>query len=72
MYVEDYILRLIYEMVRALFKMLFGKDIEEDIFLSYKYEDVYNKLIHWIDNGEINLAENDLVENLKLNDKQYF
>lgn len=75
MYVEkDYILRLIHEIVRALFKMLFGKDIEEekDIFLASKNEDIYNKLTHLIDNGEINLAENSLVENLKLNDKQYF
>lgn len=75
MYVEkDYILRLIHEIVRTLFKLLFGKDIEKekDICFSSENEKIYNKLIDMIDNGEINLAENSLMESLNLNDKQYF
>lgn len=75
MYVEkDYILRLIHEIVRVLFKLLFSKDIEEEkeICLSSKNEEIYNSLIHMIDSGEINLAENCLIHCLNLNDKQYF
>lgn len=75
MYVEkDYVLRLIHEIVRALFKLLFSRDIDEekDICLSSENEEIYNRLIHMIDNGEINSAENSLVYSLNLNDKQYF
>lgn len=75
MYVEkDYVLRLIHEIVRALFKLLFSRDIDEekDICLSSENEEIYNRLIHMIDNGEINLAENSLVYSLNLHDKQYF
>lgn len=75
MYVEkDYILRLIHEIVRTLIKLLFGKDIEEekDIDFSFENEELYKKLIHLIDNGEINSAENSLMEHLNLNDKEYF
>ena len=75
MYVEkDYILRLIHEMVRAFVKLLFGKDIEEekDIHFSSENEEIYNQLICMVDNGEINLAENSLIEHLKLDDKEYF
>lgn len=71
---DDYILRLIHEIIRALFKLLFGKDLEDekDIHLSFENEKTYNELIHMIDNGEIDLAENSLIESLKTNDKQYF
>lgn len=75
MYVEkDYILRLIHEIIRALFKLLFSKDIKEekDICLSSENEEIYNGLIHMINNGEINLAENSLFHCLNSNDKQYF
>lgn len=75
LYVEkDYFLRLIHEIIRALFKLLFSKDIDEekDICLSSENEEIYNSFIHMIDNGEINLAENSLIHCLKLNDKQHF
>lgn len=75
MYVEkDYVLRLIHEIVRALFKLLFSRyiDEEKDICLSSENEEIYNRLIHMINNGEINSAENSLVYGLNLNDKQYF
>lgn len=75
MYVEkDYFLRLIHEIIRALFNLLFSKDIDEveDICLSSENEEIYNSFIHMIDNGEINSAENSLIHCLSLNDKQYF
>lgn len=74
MYVEkDYLLRLVHEIVRALLKLLFSKDIEEEeICLSTVNDEIYNSLIHMIDNGEINLAENRLISCLNLNDNEYF
>lgn len=75
MYVEkDYVLRLIHEIVRTLFKLLFGKEIEEekDRCLSPENEQIYSHLIHMIENGEINSAENSLMNGLNLNDRQYF
>lgn len=72
MYTEkDYLLRLIHEIIRTLFKLLLGKDIEERPALSSENEETYHKLIGMIDYGEINLAENCLMEEMDLNDIQH-
>ena len=71
---KDYILRLIHEIIRMLIKLISGQEIEakQDICFSSENEEVYYKLIRMIDDGEIDLAENILIEKLSLNDKQYF
>lgn len=74
MYVEkDYILRLIHEMIRALAKLLLGKDIDknEDMSLPFEVEEQYKQLIGMVDRGEINSAENILYDHLDLTNMQY-
>lgn len=74
MYFEkDYILHLIHEIIRTLIMLLLGKDMEEEKDLCYitEKEEIYHNLTGMIDNGEINSAENSLIEHLDLNDKQY-
>lgn len=74
MYVEkDYILRMIHEMIRALAKLLLGKDIDknEDMSLPFEIEEQYKQLIGMVDRGEINSAENILYDHLDLTNMQY-
>lgn len=63
MYEQDYIMRLIREMVRALLKFLFQIDIEsptEELFEEHAQKETYHILTGLIDAGEINEAENRL------------
>lgn len=73
MYIEkDYILRLIHEMIRMLLRLLTGKDSasEEDDSFSIENEERYQSLIGMAEKGEINLAEDTLLESLDLTNKQ--
>lgn len=73
MFIQDYIMRLITQMIRALLDLLF--DIETDSPTADLIED-YNARNHlitltdMIDNGEINDAENKLYEALSYDDMQ--
>lgn len=68
MFEQDYIMRLIKEMIRAVFKLLFGIDTESpsDEFLrESEDQETYQKLCDLVDKGKINEAENmvyDLIE----------
>ncbi len=71
---KDYIMRLIKEMVRMLFSLLFGKkyvSVEQELKNGYevsgkKLED----LLAMAERGEINKAENILLENIDYGNKK--
>ena len=70
---KDYIMRIIKEMVRVLFSLVFGKKyVSVEIEKENKYE-VYGKklqsLLDMIDSGQINEAENILLNNIDYTNK---
>lgn len=75
MFHKDYIMRLISEIIRTLFKLLFNIDDdkkEELLFHEEDLEEKYHELQELIDNGEINEAENKLLEELDSKDIRYY
>ena len=74
MFEEDYIMRVIKEMVRAILKFLFNIDAESptgELLEDEKNQNTLNELIDMIDKGKINEAENKLysiVEHGNMND----
>lgn len=75
MFEQDYIMRLIQEMVRAFLKLVFNIDMETRegrIFQETETESKYDELITLIDDGNINEAENILWEGLNPKDIQDF
>jgi hypothetical protein len=75
MFERDYIMRLIHDIVRALLKLLFNIDTDKKevlIFNEKEAETQYDELLNLIDKGEINEAENKLLDELNLeNIKDY-
>lgn len=72
MFEQDYIMRLIKEMVRTLLKMLFHIDTEspiEEMLEDREEKYVLERLLKLVDKGKINEAENQLIEILN-NDMQ--
>jgi hypothetical protein len=75
MFEQDYVMRLIYEIIRTLLKLLFNIDTdkkEELIFNEKVAETTYDELLNLIDKGEINEAENKLLDELDPEDMQYY
>lgn len=72
---QDYIMRLISELIRAILKMVFKVDKENEDKMDFGNQqtaDKYEKLLDMINEGKINEAENLLVEGLDAKDlKQY-
>lgn len=71
---KDYIMRIIKEMVRVLFSLLFGK---EYVSVEWEAENKYEvsgkrltDLLDMIDHGEINEAENLLLEEIDYGRKE--
>lgn len=68
-YENDYILRLIKTMVRALASLIFGKQVNfheiEKELKSGDTDSLYARLIHMADEGKINEAENLLYDELE-------
>jgi hypothetical protein len=67
MFEQDFIMRLIEQMIRSIMKLIFKmeyKNIEEVKFEDSETEAGYNILIQMADKGEINAAENKLYEDL--------
>lgn len=61
MYEQDYIMRLIKEMVRAILKFLFHIDTESptaDVLEDAVAKETLERLLDMVDDGEINEAEN--------------
>ena len=65
---NDYIMRLIHEMVKAIIKLIFDVDEEEPqlAFSDTTCRDNYNKYIKMADQGMINEAENLIYKNRDL------
>ncbi len=74
MFEQDYVMRLIHEMVRTILKLLFKIEDEtiEDLQLEdSEVEKKYKQLINLAHNGKINEAENQLYEGVDRNNKVY-
>lgn len=70
---KDYIMRIIKEIVRVLFSLMLGKkyvsvEMEKDNGFEVSGKKLEDYL-HMIDRGEINEAENQLLENIDYSDK---
>lgn len=65
MYEQDYIIRQIKEMIRAILKLLFNMDTEnpiEDLAQREEYRDTLEKILAMVDNGNIDEAENQIYD----------
>lgn len=71
---KDYVMRIIHEWVRTLIKLIFQKDIDrdEDAEVSLEVMELYRKLLAMIDDGEINEAENLLLDGMETGNQAYF
>lgn len=75
MFEQDYIMRLIHQVIRTLLKLLFNIDTEKKEELNFivnEAEEKDDELLNLIDSGQINEAENKLLEELNPKDTQYF
>lgn len=73
MFEQDFVMRLIHEIIRALLKLLFNIDTDKSkelIFNDQETETMYDELLTLIDNGMINETENSLLERLNPDDIQ--
>ena len=65
MFEQDYVMRLIKEMVRAILKLLFHIDTESptvELLENKEEKETLENLLDMIDNGKINEAENSLYD----------
>lgn len=71
---KDYVMRIVHEWIRTLIKLIFNKDIdkEEDAEIPLEVMEQFRKLNAMIDDGEINEAENILLDGLREGDRTYF
>lgn len=72
---DDYIMRMIHEMIQAVLTLLLGRDTEskEEIVLPETTQDQeFQKLIHLVNEGRINDAENQLWDLLDKDQARHF
>lgn len=71
---KDYIMRLIHETVRTLIRLIWNRDMdkEEDGAVSFALLQRYQELAKMIDDGQVNAAENLLLDELDPDDPEYF
>lgn len=65
MFEQDYIMRLIKEMMRAILKLLFNLDTDnpiEELLEDKESQNTLEKLLDMVDNGNINGAENQIYD----------
>lgn len=73
MFEQDYIMRLIKEMVRAILKLLFQIDTENpitELLENTEKKETLEELLRMIDEGQINEAENRLSDLVDETDKE--
>lgn len=73
MFEEDYIMRLIKEMIRAIIKVLFNVDTEsptEELLDSDEDRQTLKLLTDMVDDGQINEAENKIYDMSEAGDKK--
>lgn len=71
MFEQDYVMRLIKEMVRAILKLLFNIDTESptiELLENKEEKETLENLIDMVDAGEINEAENRLYDLISATD----
>jgi len=64
---QDYIIRMIKQIIRAILKLVFGIDTDSptpELHENAKAADTLNRLTELIDSGNVNSAENELYENI--------
>lgn len=66
MFEQDYVMRLVHEVIRTLIKLIFQKDIDDDeeYIFNEQTKQKYELLKKLVDEGEIEEAENRLMEDL--------
>ena len=71
---KDYIMRLTHEIARMLIRLIFGRDIDKEDELPVSVERLrqFKKLTAMIDDGQINEAENQLLDELDPDSQSYF
>ena len=71
---KDYVMRIVHEWIRTLVRLIFNKDIdrEEDAAVPAEMMEPFARLKDMIDRGEINEAENLLVDGLDPDSRVYF
>ena len=71
---QDYVMRIVHEWIRTLIRLIFNKDIDkgDDADIPLEVMEQFRKLCAMIDDGEINEAENILLEGLREGDRAYF
>lgn len=71
---KDYYMRIVHELVRMLIRLVLSKDIDKDEEEAVPLEvmERYRKLIVMIDDGQINEAENLLLDGLEPDNRAYF
>lgn len=65
MFEQDYIIRLIKEMIRAILKLLFNIDTDnpiEDLLKDNEIQNTLESLLDMVDDGNINEAENQIYD----------
>ena len=70
MFEQDYIMRQLKEMIRAIFKMLFGTDVKSttvELLDSQEDKELLESLFEMADDGNINEAENRLYDSMDNN-----
>ena len=75
MYEQDYIMRLINEMVRTILKLLFNIDTESpssELLKNAEEKQTLESLLDMIDEGRINEAENTLYDSIKNFEKSIY
>lgn len=71
---KDYVMRIVHEWIRTLIKLIFNKDIDKEEVAEIPLEvmEQFRKLNAMIDDGEINEAENILLDGLEEGNRAYF
>ena len=70
---KDYIMRLTYEIIRTLLRLIFGIDLEKKagpLFEEKKLAERYETLRELIENGKVEEAENRLLGELNVYDRR--
>ncbi|SEW22643.1 DUF6483 family protein [[Clostridium] fimetarium] len=73
MFEQDYIIRMIKEMVRVILKLLFNIDADSQtakLFENEQKQNLFNKLKNRIDEGDINNSENELYSIIENREKE--
>lgn len=71
---KDYIMRLTHEIARMLIRLLFNRDIdkEDELPVSAERLQQFKRLTAMIDDGQINEAENELLDEMDTDSQSYF